>query len=69
MRAVLLQDMPQADPKELVERLGYWRLERTIAAKRDELDALDPEADPEGHSQVFAELLALEARKREIGTG
>ena len=43
MRAVLLQDVPQADPIELVERLRYWRLERTIDAKRDELERLDPE--------------------------
>ena len=67
MRAILLQDMPQADPDELLGRLQYWRLERSIAAKRDELDQLDAETEGQAHSQVFAELLALEARKRELG--
>ena len=67
MRAVLLQDAPPADPDELIGRLNYWRLDRKISAKRDELELLDPIADEQGHSQVFVELLVLEARKRELG--
>lgn len=67
VRGLLLADAPEAEPDELIARLGTREIERQITAKRDQLAAIDAEADPDTHSLVFQELLALEREKRSSG--
>lgn len=51
---------------EVFVRLGVFRLERAIKARRDVLQDLNPTVDPKRHDDLFTELVGLEARRRDL---
>jgi hypothetical protein len=51
---------------ELFARLRVFGLEREIKARRDTLEKVNPLEEPERHDSLFTELVALEARRRDL---
>jgi DNA primase len=66
MRRLALEERPLADVAELVVRLKVRGIERRIDTLRATLETLDPDADQQGYSETFAELIALERQRREM---
>ena len=64
LAALALEDRPLADAREVVDRLKERALQRRIDTLRAELDAMTPEE--RGYSEMFADLIALERRRREL---
>lgn len=66
LRRLALDDRPLPDAGEVVLRLRIAALQRRIEDLRSSLARLGP--DDEGYSDTFAELIALERRRRELET-
>jgi DNA primase len=56
----------EAPADELLARLRVFGLERDIKARRDTLEKVNPLEEPERHDALFTELVALEARRRDL---
>lgn len=70
LRAIALEDFT-VEPDEphvamLVGRLLLHRVEREIGRRKGELEAMNPTSDPEAYRERFEELIALEARRRDL---
>ena len=65
LRRLALVDMPPATADEVVIRLKLGAVERRIEHLRTEIDRSGP-GQGEGHSDKFAELIALERRRRDL---
>ena len=66
LRRLALEGRPLADPAELAVRLKVRGIERRIDTLRAALESLDPDAEEQGYSDTFAELIALERQRREL---
>ncbi len=70
VRALALEDCTiEPDPVHaamLVGRLLLNRLERTITSSKRQLERMNPVVEPDTYRQRFEELIALEARRREL---
>ena len=64
------QDPPTEDveerAREVFARLKVFSLEREIKKRRDVLQDVNPLDDPERHASLFTELVALEAKRRDL---
>ncbi len=72
VRAMALEDCT-IEPDEvhaamLVGRLLLNRVERTITGCKRQLERMNPVAEPDAYRQRFEELIAIEARRRELRT-
>ncbi len=67
LRSLALDQRPLPDPAEVARRLQVGALERRIEEVKTAVEAVDPEADPDEYSARFAELIALERERRQIG--
>jgi DNA primase len=52
--------------REVFTRLQVFSLERSIKLRRTRLQDVDPLKDPQGHDELFAELVGLEAERRDL---
>ncbi|HLF69530.1 MAG TPA: hypothetical protein VI541_01090, partial [Actinomycetota bacterium] len=59
-----LSQLTTQDPEEVFLRLEEFRLRRQIASLRTKLDRLDPDMDPDGYAELFAELMKLDEQRR-----
>lgn len=70
VRALALEDCTvEPDPVHaamLIGRLLLNRLERSITSSKRQLERMNPVVDPDTYRQRFEELIALEARRREL---
>ena len=66
LRRLAVDDRPLPDALEVVKRLKLSGVERRIDTMRSELAATDPDTDPEGYSERFESLIALEQQRREL---
>ncbi len=66
LRRLALEERPLADVAELVVRLKVRGIERRIDTLRATLETLDPDANQQGYSETFAELIALERQRRDM---
>jgi DNA primase len=57
---------PSARADELFTRLQIFALDREIRTRRTSLQDVNPLDQPERHDELFTELVALEARKRDL---
>ena len=65
-----MADIPTADldarVREVFTRVKLFALERDIKTRRNTLQDVNPLDDPKGHDALFTELVALEARRRDL---
>lgn len=65
-----MADIPDADldarVREVFTRVRLFALERDIKTRRNTLQDVNPLIDPEAHDELFTELVALEARRRDL---
>ena len=66
LRRLAVDARPLPDATEVVKRLKLSGVERRIETMRGELAATDPDADPQGYSNRFGSLIALEQERREL---
>jgi DNA primase len=66
LRRLAIDDRPLPDAAQVVKRLKLSGVERRIDTMRSELAAIDPDADPQGYSEKFESLIALEQQRREL---
>jgi hypothetical protein len=66
LRRLAIDDRPLSDAVEVVKRLKLSGVERRIETMRSELAATDPDTDPQGYSETFESLIALEQQRREL---
>lgn len=66
LRRLAVDDRPLSGAVEVVKRLKLSGVERRIDLMRTELAASDPDADPQGYSEKFESLIALEQQRREL---
>jgi DNA primase len=66
LRRLAIDDRPLPDVDEVVKRLKLSGVERRIDTMRSELATTDPDADPQGYSEKFESLIALEQQRREL---
>jgi DNA primase len=66
LRRLALEPRPLIDAEGVVNRLKEATVRRRIDSVRAELEGLDPDEDPQGYSDRFAELIALERQLREL---
>ena len=66
LRRLALEDRPLAVADELLERLRLESVEHRIDAMRLELAGIDPDAERERYSNVFAGLISLEKERRNL---
>ena len=66
LRRLALDDRPLPDAADIVKRLKLSGVERRIDTMRSELAATDPDTDPQGYSERFESLIALEQQRREL---
>jgi DNA primase len=66
LRRLAVDARPLPDAAEVVKRLKLSGVERRIETMRGELAATDPDADPQGYSNRFGSLIALEQERREL---
>jgi len=66
LRRLAIDDRPLSDAVEVVKRLKLSGVERRIDTMRSELAATDPDTDPQGYSERFESLIALEQQRREL---
>jgi DNA primase len=70
IRAIALES-PEVEPEEemvavLVGKVLLYRLDRDIAARKAAIERLNPTTDPDGYRTQFEQLIALEARRRDL---
>ncbi|HEV3472807.1 MAG TPA: hypothetical protein VG408_06325, partial [Actinomycetota bacterium] len=65
-----MMDIPEDDldarVREVFTRVRLFALERDIKTRRNTLQDVNPLEDPERHDALFTELVALEARRRDL---
>lgn len=65
-----MMDIPAADldarVREVFTRVKLFALEREIKTRRNTLQDVNPLEDPQSHDALFTELVALEARRRDL---
>jgi DNA primase len=66
LRRLAVDDRPLPDADQVVKQLKLSGVERRIDTMRNALAAIDPEADPQGYSNTFESLIALERQRREL---
>ena len=66
LRRLAVDQRPLSDAAEVVKRLKLSGVERRIDIMRSELAATDPDDDPQGYSERFETLIALEQQRREL---
>lgn len=66
LRALALDTAPLPDPAELVTRLQVASIEHRIAQTRASLQLIDRDADEQGYSELWSELIGLEHERRTL---
>ncbi|GMQ85010.1 MAG: hypothetical protein BMS9Abin07_0575 [Acidimicrobiia bacterium] len=66
LRRLAMDDRPLPDAAAVVKRLKLSGVERRIETMRTELAGIDPDVDPQGYSDKFESLIALEQQRREL---
>jgi DNA primase len=66
LRRLAMDDRPLPDSGEIMNRVRLGSAERRVAALRAELQLIDPDADPQGYSETFNQLIALERERRDL---
>jgi len=66
LRRLALVDRPLPDVREMVIRLKARVLSDRIATLQVQLETIDPDADPQGYSDTFAELITLRRQRDEL---
>ena len=66
LRRLAIDDRPLPEAAEVIKRLKLSGVERRIETMRTELAGTDPDADPQGYSDRFQSLIALEQQRREL---
>lgn len=66
LRALALLDVPLPRAEEVIRRVRVGALDREIHSLKVRLASVDADRDPEAHSTLFGELIALERRRREL---
>ncbi|MEX2323688.1 MAG: DNA primase [Acidimicrobiia bacterium] len=66
LRALALLDVPLPQADEVIRRVRVGALDREIHSLKVRLAGVDADREPEAHSTVFGELIALERRRREL---
>jgi DNA primase len=61
-----LSGVPLPDAQDVLRKVQGGALDRRIQALKYEVAAIDADADPEGHSARFEELIALERQRRRL---
>ena len=66
LRRLAMAARPLEAAGSIVNRLKASAYARRIDTLRSELEAVDPEGDPQGYSDRFEELIALERQRRQL---
>ena len=66
LQRLAFDEAPLPDVADVVNSLKVGELQRRIHSLKREIEQIDPDADPRGYSERFAELIALERRRREM---
>ena len=66
LRTLALQRRPLADASDVTKRLKQEAVERQIDALQMELAAVDANSDPQGYSDRFERLIALQNERRQL---
>ncbi len=66
LRRLAVDERPLPDAAEVVKRLKLAGVERRIETMRSRLADTDPDSDPQGYSDRFESLIALEQQRREL---
>ena len=66
LRALALDETPLPDPIELVTRLQVASIEAQIVETRASLQLVDRDADEQGYSELWNNLIALEQNRRTL---
>lgn len=66
LRSLALQQRPLAEASDVIKRLKQEAVERRIEHLQGELAAVDVDADPQGYSERFERLIALQNERREL---
>ena len=66
LRSLAMQQRPLADADDVMKRLKQEAVERRIEALGADLDAFDADVDPQGYSDRFERLIALQNERREL---
>jgi DNA primase len=66
LRALALEQRPLADADDVVKRLKQEAVERRIKVLEADLDLFDANSDPQGYSDRFELLIALQNERREL---
>ncbi len=66
LRTLALQQRPLADASDVARRLKQEAVERQIAALQAELATVDADGDPQGYSDRFERLIALQNERRQL---
>jgi DNA primase len=66
LRSLAMQQRPLADADDVMKRLKQEAVERRIEALGADLDVFDAEVDPQGYSDRFERLVALQNERREL---
>ena len=61
-----MEQRPLADADDVVKRLKQEDVERRIKVLEADLDLFDANADPQGYSDRFERLIALQKQRREL---
>jgi DNA primase len=66
LRELALDETPLPDPTELVTRLQVSSIESQIVETRSSLQLVDRDADEQGYSELWSQLIALEQDRRTL---
>ena len=66
LRSLAMQQRPLADADDVMKRLKQEAVERRIEALGADLDVFDVDVDPQGYSDRFERLIALQNERREL---
>jgi hypothetical protein len=66
LRELALDETPLPDPAELVTRLQVSSIESQIVETRSSLQLIDRDADEQGYSELWNQLIALEQDRRTL---
>jgi len=66
LRSLAFAEQPLPELADVVNSLKVGELQRRIDSLRRDVEQMDPDADAEAYSSRFAELIALERKRREM---
>jgi DNA primase len=66
LRSLAMSEVPLPDAAEVVRRVRVNVLDRQIETLKFEVARVDADTEPERHTTLFRELIALERRRREL---